>query len=77
MIMIDKINEILHRTVRVDSQKKLDEKTIILRDLKMNSMELVSLICAIEDEFDIEIPDKALNRIITIGDLMSFIKSQE
>lgn len=75
--MIDKINEILHRTVRVDSQKKLDEKTIILRDLKMNSMELVSLICAIEDEFDIEIPDKALNRIITIGDLMSFIKSQE
>lgn len=75
--MIDKINEILHRTVRVDGQKKLDEKTIILRDLKMNSMELVSLICAIEDEFDIEIPDKALNRIITIGDLMSFIKSQE
>lgn len=75
--MIEKINEILRRTVKVDSQKKVDEKTIILRDLEMNSMELVSLICAVEDEFDIEIPDKALKRIITIGDLMSFIKSQE
>lgn len=75
--MIEKINEILHYTVKVDSQKKVDEKTVILRDLKMNSMELVSLICAVEDEFDIEIPDKALKRIITIGDLMEFIKSQE
>lgn len=75
--MIEKINEILCRTVKVDSQKKVDEKTIILRDLEMNSMELVSLICALEDEFDIEIPDKALKRIITIGDLISFIKSQE
>ncbi len=75
--MIEKINEILHRTVKVDSQKKVDEKTIILRDLEINSMELVSLICAVEDEFDIEIPDKALKHIITIGDLMTFIKSQE
>lgn len=75
--MIEKINEILRRTVKVNSQKKIDEKTIILRDLEMNSMELVSLICAVEDEFDIEIPDKALKRIITIGDLISFIKSQE
>ncbi len=75
--MIEKINEILRRTVKVDSQKKVDEKTIILRDLEMNSMEIVSLICAVEDEFDIEIPDKALKRIITIGDLISFIKSQE
>ncbi len=75
--MIEKINEILHYTVKVDSQKKVDEKTVILRDLEMNSMELVSLICAVEDEFDIEIPDKALKRIITIGDLMEFIKSQE
>lgn len=75
--MIEKINEILHYTVKVDSQKKVDEKTVILRDLEINSMELVSLICAVEDEFDIEIPDKALKRIITIGDLMAFIKSQE
>ncbi len=75
--MIEKINEILHYTVKVDSQQKVDEKTVILRDLEINSMELVSLICAVEDEFDIEIPDKALKRIITIGDLMAFIKSQE
>lgn len=75
--MTEKINEILNRTVKLENQKKVDEKTVILRDLEMNSMELVSLICAVEDEFDIEIPDKALKRIVTIGDLVSYIKAQQ
>ncbi len=74
--MTEKINELLHRTIKVEN-KKIDENTIILRDLEINSMELVSLICAVEDEFDIEIPDKALKRLVTIGDLIRYIESQQ
>lgn len=75
--MIDKINEILHRTVKVENQKTIDKNTVILRDLEINSMELVSLICAVEDEFDIEISDKAIKSIVTFGDLIEYIESQQ
>lgn len=75
--MIDKINEILHRTVKVENQKTIDKNTVILRDLEINSMELVSLICAVEDEFDIEISDKAIKSIVTFGDLIAYIESQQ
>ena len=67
--MIEKINEILQRIV------KLDEGITILRDLDVDSMQLVSLVCAVEDEFDIEITDKEIKRIITIGDLINYIQA--
>ena len=75
--MLEKINEILFRIIKSEEEKRVDESTVILRDLDMNSMELISLICAVEDEFDIEISDKYLKRIITIGDLIAFIGSQQ
>ncbi len=75
--MIEKINEILQRIVKLDEGITIDEKTIILRDLDVDSMQLVSLVCAVEDEFDIEITDKEIKRIITIGDLINYIQSQQ
>ncbi|MBQ3519646.1 MAG: acyl carrier protein [Clostridia bacterium] len=73
--MIEKINEILQRIVKLDEGITIDEKTIILRDLDVDSMQLVSLVCAVEDEFDIEITDKEIKRIITIGDLINYIQA--
>ncbi len=73
--MIEKINEILQRIVKLDEGITIDEKTIILRDLDVDSMQLVSLVCTVEDEFDIEITDKEIKRIITIGDLINYIQA--
>lgn len=75
--MLERINEILHSVAKVNEKIMIDEKTIILRDLEINSMELVSLVCAVEDEFDIEITDKEIKRIITIGDLINCIQSRQ
>lgn len=75
--MINRINEIIDSIVELDNHKKYDENTLILRDLKMNSIEFVSLICVIEDEFDIDVSDEDLKRIVTIGDLIAYIESQQ
>ncbi len=73
--MVNRVKKIFMQNTSLDENTIFDESTIILRDLNINSLELISLICAIEDAFEIEIPDKEIRKIITIGDLIAFIKS--
>lgn len=43
-------------------------------DLALNSLQLVEYVVAIEDHFNIEIPDNMLFRINTMGDLVDFLE---
>jgi len=72
--MINKLKDILiSYTGNKDIQ--ITENTVILRDLGLNSLEMIELICAVEEEFDIEIADKKIRSIVTIGDLIKIIES--
>lgn len=75
--MIDKLIKILNETVDVDSNIVITEDTVILRDLGVDSLDMIELVCAVEDEFDIEIADKKIKSIITIGDLIEYIESRQ
>lgn len=75
--MIEKLKQILNETVDVDTNIEIDENTVILRDLGVDSLDMVELVCAVEDEFDIEIADKKIKSLITIGDLIDYIESQQ
>lgn len=44
-----------------------------LADLGVDSMSLVDLLFKLEREFDIAIPDEALPRITTVGDLVTYV----
>lgn len=46
-------------------------------DLALNSLQLVEYIVAIEDHFDVEIPDNMLFKINTLGDLVDFLETQK
>ncbi|MDP2872707.1 MAG: acyl carrier protein [Bacillota bacterium] len=43
-------------------------------DLGADSLDIVELIMAIEEEFDLEIPDEHAERIATVGDAVAYIK---
>ncbi|AIF80622.1 acylcarrier protein [endosymbiont of Acanthamoeba sp. UWC8] len=45
-------------------------------DLGADSLDTVELVMAFEEEFNIEIPDNAAEKIIKVEDAVSFIKSQ-
>lgn len=75
--MIEKLKEILNNTVDVDTNIEIDENTVILRDLGVDSLDMVELVCAVEDEFDIAIADKKIKSLVTIGDLINYIESQQ
>ena len=46
-------------------------------DLGVDSLDVVDLIVVISEEFDIEIPDEAVDSIKTVGDLVNYIESQQ
>jgi len=45
----------------------------ILDDLGADSLDVVELVMALEEEFDIEVPDEAVETIRTIGDMERYV----
>ena len=71
--MINKLEQIIRDYTGKDDIE-ITESSIIRLDLGLSSYDLVQLVCQIEDEFDIEIPDKYSGSFKTVGDVVSFIK---
>lgn len=74
--MIERIKEIICDYTGKPNIE-ITEASLIRSDLGLSSYDLVQLVCKIEDEFDVEIPDKYINSLKTIGDVIKFIEKNE
>lgn len=73
--MIERLTKIIRENT--DSNNiTINEYTALIADLGLNSLDLVNLACIVEDEFDIEIPDRAIKDFKTVGDVIAFIEKQ-
>jgi len=72
--MLEKLTKIINDYTGKDFS--ITPETILIADLGMNSLDLVQLACRVEDEFDIEIPDRAIGSIKTVGDVITLIENQ-
>ncbi len=45
-------------------------------DLGLTSFDVISIIMAFEDEFDIEIPDRDVHKIVIVNDVVEYIESR-
>lgn len=64
----------------ISEQLDVEEDNISLEssfqdDLEADSLDVVELIMAIEDEFDIEIPDEEAEKIATVKDAVDYIEN--
>jgi len=73
--MINKLTALIQEHAGKDNLA-ITRDTALLSDLGMNSFELVELVCVVEDEFDVEIPDRAIKDFKTVGDVIDFIEKQ-
>ena len=71
--MLEKLIEVICRYVDIDPAK-LSAETNIRSELGLNSLELVNIAVAIEDEFDVEIPDREVVHLETLGDAAKLIE---
>lgn len=70
--MFDKLQE-LYNEVSGREDIKLDPQ-MKLKDLELSSLGLVQLICAIEDEFDIEISNKDLKSFKSVKNVVDYLE---
>lgn len=63
-----RIKEIVAEQLNYDIEK-LSDDTLFVEDLNADSLEIVELVMALENEFDAEISEDAIEKIKSIGDL--------
>lgn len=75
MNIFEKVKSIVAEQLGVDAADITPETTF--DDLNADSLDVVELIMALEEEFDIEIPDEDAEKIKTVGDAVEYIKERQ
>ena len=71
--VFDKVKEIIVNQLGVSDTAVTMEASFI-DDLGADSLDIVELVMALEEEFDIEIPDEDAEKAVTVGDVVEYIK---
>jgi acyl carrier protein len=71
--MLDKIREVITGQVDIEADKIVPEAAF-MADLGIDSLDLFELVMALEDEFGVEIPSEELENIVTVQNLMDYLK---
>ena len=74
--MFEKIRDIIVEQLDLDDSDSLTMQTSLKDDLDADSLDAVEVIMALEEEFDIEIPDEEAENFKTIGDIVEYIEAQ-
>ena len=70
----EKVKEIIVDSLSCDEDAVTLEANL-KEDLDADSLDAVELIMAVEEEFDIEIPDEDVENIKTVGDMVKYIEA--
>lgn len=73
MDIFGKVKEIVVEQLGVD-EEEVTEQASFVDDLGADSLDIVELVMALEEEFDLEIPDEDAEKIVTVGDAVNYIK---
>jgi acyl carrier protein len=70
----DRVKEIIAKELEVDP-KQLSPEAKFIEDLGADSLDIVELVMALEEEFGLDIPDEDADKLKTVGDAMNYLKS--
>ena len=74
--MEKEVIELISSTLEVD-KKSISKDTDLLNDLDVESLDLVDLVTAFEDKYSVEIADKDIKDLHTVGDIVNYIKRRQ
>ena len=75
MSVEQKVKEIIIDQLGVD-EKQVNSEASFIDDLGADSLDTVELVMALEEEFDIEIPDEDAEKIATVKNAVDYIRDQ-
>ncbi len=71
--MFERVKKIIEDNVDCTGVN-LTPDTILLKDLRINSLDLVELVCAFEVAFDIEVPEKDMRKFSRVQDIIDYLE---
>ena len=75
-MVFEKVRDIVVEQLGVEEDEVTMESSFI-DDLGADSLDIVELIMALEEEFEIEVPDEEAEKITTVGDVVEYIRAQQ
>ncbi len=75
-MVFEKLKEILSGQLDVDADS-ITLETNIADDLGADSLDVVEMLMAVEDEFDVQIPDEEIENLKTVGSVVEYIQEHK
>jgi acyl carrier protein len=75
--IFEKVQKIVIEQLTVENPDDVTLAANFQNDLGADSLDTVELVMALEEEFDIEIPDEAAENIATVGDAVQYIQDKQ
>ena len=73
--MLERMKEIIAEQLSVEADV-ITEASSFKEDLGADSLDLFELVMALEDEYSVEIPAEDLEKLLTVGDVMNYLKEK-
>ncbi|MCI5579106.1 MAG: acyl carrier protein [Oscillospiraceae bacterium] len=77
MDIFEKVKDLIADQLDVDDKDSITESSSITDDLGADSLDVVDLVMALEDEFNVEIPEDQVENIKTVGDIVKYIEENQ
>lgn len=77
MDILEKVKDLIADQLDVADKSSITEDSSITDDLGADSLDVVDLVMALEDEFSIEIPEDEVENIKTVGDIIKYIEDKQ
>ncbi len=74
MALLDDVKEVVIEQLDCDPAE-VKEDSRFIEDLGADSLDVVELVMALEEKFDIEIPDEDAEKILTVADAIKYIEN--
>jgi acyl carrier protein len=74
--IFEKVKEVIIDQLAVEDDA-VKMETSFIDDLGADSLDIVELIMALEEEFDLQIPDSEAEKIMSVGDVVEYIKNNK
>ena len=75
--VLEKVKEVISEQLGIDDTDTITTETTFIDDLGADSLDIVELIMALEEEFDMEIPEEDAEKITSVGDVVTYIENNQ
>lgn len=73
--IFERVKDVIVEQLGIEDESSITMTTTFIDDLGADSLDVVELIMALEEEFEMEIPEVEAEKIVSVGDVVDYIKS--